>query len=391
MKIYEYQAHELLARYGVAVAQGVVASSPEEAERAFVELGGSRAVVKAQIHAGGRGKAGGIVPAESREEVVAAAGRLLGTALVTPQTGPMGEVVRTVLVQAAVEISREFYAGIVVDRRAGRPTMIVSAEGGVEIEELARRAPEKIVRVPMDPIIGPQPFETRKAAHALGLVGPEARTSYRTLEGLARAFYELDASLAEINPLVLTDTGDLLALDAKMVFDDNALPRHPEIAALRDTSDQTEEEALAAEHGLSYVAVGGNIGCMVNGAGLAMATMDLIRLHRGEPANFLDVGGGASVEQVTVGFRLLESNRLVKAILVNIFGGIMRCDVIAQGIIEAARQVQLRVPLVVRLEGTNVEEGRRLLRESDLHFIEAVDMDDAAVKAVAAAGKNSGD
>jgi len=315
----------------------------------------------------------------------AAAERLLGEWLVTAQTGSEGELVRAVLVQAAVEIKREFYAGIVIDRRAGRPTMIVSAEGGVDIEELAQRAPEKIARIPMDPVVGPQPFEARKAVHALGLVGPGARASYRTLEGLARAFYELDASLAEINPLILTDTGDLLALDAKMVFDDNALPRHPDIAALRDTSDQTEEEILAAEHGLSYVAVGGNIGCMVNGAGLAMATMDLIRLHGGEPANFLDVGGGASTEQVTAGFRLLESNRLVQAILVNIFGGIMRCDVIAQGVIEAARQVRLRVPLVVRLEGTNVEQGRRLLHESGLHFVEAVDMDDAAAKAVAAA------
>jgi len=391
MRIYEHQAQELLARYGVPVAQAAVASTPEEAAEAFAGLEVSRAVVKAQVHAGGRGKAGGIVPVENAEEAAAAAERLLGESLVTAQTGSGGELVRAVLVQAAVEIKREFYAGIVIDRRAGRPTMIVSAEGGVEIEEIARRAPEKIAHIPIDPLVGPQPFEARKAAHALGLVGPEAHAAYRTLEGLASAFYELDASLTEINPLVLTEGGDLLALDAKMVFDDNALARHPEIAALRDTSDQTEEEIRAAEHGLSYVAVGGNIGCMVNGAGLAMATMDLIRLHGGEPANFLDVGGGASPEQVTVGFRLLEFNRLVETILVNIFGGIMRCDVIAQGVIEAARQVRLRVPLVVRLEGTNVEQGRRLLRESGLRFVEAVDMDDAAAKAVAAAQGTSGD
>jgi succinyl-CoA synthetase beta subunit len=384
MNIHEYQAKELLAKFGVPVPQGAVAYTAAEAVAAAQRLGGDIWAVKAQIHAGGRGKAGGVKLARSEDEVAAAARALIGHTLVTHQTGPEGREVKRVYVEAGCDIARELYLAISIDRGLGRITLIGVAEGGVEIEELAARAPDKILRIAVDPAAGLSPFHGRDLAFGLGLRGAQVAVMVALVTSLYRAFTELDAALMEINPLVLTAAGDLVALDAKIGFDDNALFRHPDIEALRDEDEEDPIELEAGRHALNYVKLDGNIGCMVNGAGLAMATMDIIKLYGGSPANFLDVGGGATKERVTVAFKLILSDPNVEAILVNIFGGIMRCDVIAEGIVSAAREVNLHVPLVVRLEGTNVELGRRILSQSGLPLQAAENFEDAARKAVAA-------
>ena len=387
MNIHEYQAKELLAKYGVAVPQGAIAYTAAEAVAAAQRLGGGGGArlwaVKAQIHAGGRGKAGGVVLARSEDEVAAAARGLIGRRLVTPQTGPEGREVKRVYVEAGCDIDRELYLAVSIDRALGRITLIGAAEGGMEIEELAARAPDKILRIAVDPAAGLSPFHGRELAFGLGLKGPQVSAMVGLAGALYRAFTELDMALVEINPLVVTGAGDLVALDAKIGFDDNALFRHPDIEALRDEDEEDPIELEAGRHALNYVKLDGNIGCMVNGAGLAMATMDIIRLYGGSPANFLDVGGGATKERVTVAFKLILSDPNVEAILVNIFGGIMRCDVIAEGIVSAAREVNLHVPLVVRLEGTNVELGRKILSQSGLPLIAAENFEDAAKKVVA--------
>ncbi len=387
MNIHEYQAKALLREYGVAVPRGEVAWTPEEAEQAARAIGGELWVVKAQIHAGGRGKAGGVRLARSPEEVRQIAAELIGKRLVTHQTGPEGRIVKRVLVEEGSRIARELYLGCVVDRATGRVTFMGSAEGGVEIEEVAARSPEKIVRVAVDPATGFMPYVGRRLAFAFGLEGARVRETVALCEGVHRCFVEKDASLVEINPLVVTEDGRLLALDAKMNFDDNGLFRRPEIVEMRDLDEEDPLEVEASRHGLNYVRLDGNIGCMVNGAGLAMATMDIIKLHGAAPANFLDVGGGTNRERVAAAFRLLLSDPRVEAVLVNIFGGIVRCDVIAEGIVAAAREVSLDVPLVVRLEGTNVEQGRRILAESGLAITAAEDLEDAARKVVELAGK----
>ena len=387
MNIHEYQAKALLREYGVATLQGRVAYTPEEAEQAARELPGPVWVVKAQIHAGGRGKAGGVKLARSIEEVRQLADAMLGMTLVTHQTGPQGRIVKRVYVEEGCNIARELYLGVLLDRATARVTFIGSSEGGVEIEEVARRSPEKILKVAIDPVTGFQPFHGRKLAFGLGLKGKEVQKAVAFMKGLYACFVERDASLVEINPLVLTAEGELVALDAKMNFDANALFRQPRIVELRDLDEEDPHEIEASRHELNYIKLDGNIGCMVNGAGLAMATMDIIKLHGGAPANFLDVGGGASKERVTAAFKLLLSDPNVEAVLVNIFGGIMRCDVIAEGVVAAAREVNLNVPLVVRLEGTNVELGKRILSESGLSIIPADDLDDAARKVVAAVRK----
>ncbi|HVN84641.1 MAG TPA: ADP-forming succinate--CoA ligase subunit beta [Candidatus Binatia bacterium] len=384
MNIHEFQAKEILRKYGVAVPRGKAATNAEEAAAIAREFGGV-SVVKAQIHAGGRGKAGGVKVCKTPEEVRDFANALIGRKLVTHQTGPAGREVRRVLVEEGSAIARELYLGIVIDRASGRVTMMASAEGGVEIEEVAARSPEKIVRQVIDPAVGLQPFQARKAAFALGLSGASIGKATAFMSGLYRAFVDSDASMAEINPLVVTQTGDVIALDAKMSFDDNSLFRHPEVRELRDLNEEDPKETRAAQHDLSYISLDGNIGCMVNGAGLAMATMDIIKHSGGAPANFLDVGGGATTEKVAEAFKILLSDQNVRAVLINIFGGIMKCDVLATGVVEAARQVKLAVPLVVRLEGTNVEIGKRILADSGLNIIAASDMADAARKAVAAA------
>ncbi|MBI3977852.1 MAG: ADP-forming succinate--CoA ligase subunit beta [Chloroflexi bacterium] len=384
MKVHEYQAKALLAEFGVPVPTGRVAESPAEAGRIAAELGG-RVVVKVQIHAGGRGKAGGIRLVDSPEMAEQAAAELIGRRLVTHQTGPDGVVVRRVLVEQPAAIRRELYLAILVDRTCGRPVVMASASGGMEIEEVAAHHPEAILRVHVDPVAGFRPFQARRLAFGLELDG-QIRAFTDLASGLYRLFVEKDCSLAEINPLVLTDDDRLLALDCKLTFDDSALFRHPEVAALRDLAEEDPLEVEASKFGISYVKLAGQIGCMVNGAGLAMATMDIIKLAGGEPANFLDVGGGASADQVTNAFRILLSDPNVKAVLVNIFGGITRCDVVARGILEAAQRVSLTLPVVVRLAGTNVEEGQHILAESGLHFIIASDLRDAAEKAVAAVG-----
>jgi len=378
MKIHEYQAKEILERYGVRTQRGHVAESREQAGEAYARLGCSLAVVKAQIHAGGRGKAGGVKLVRSRQEAEDVAGRLLGATLVTPQTGPEGRVVRKVFVAEGLDIAREYYVGLALDRRRGRPVLMVSAEGGVEIEEVAATRPEAILRLEVDPDRGLAAWQARRAAFFLGLDMAGVKKAVPFLSGLARAYLDLDCSLAEINPLVLTEQGEVVALDAKMVFDSNALFRHPDVQELRDIHEEDPKEVEASRHGLNYIALDGNIGCMVNGAGLAMATMDTIQLHGGQPANFLDVGGGADEESITQAFRLLLGDQQVEGILVNIFGGIMRCDVIARGVVAAARSVEVKVPLVVRLEGTNVEEGRRILEESGLAITPASSLDEAA-------------
>jgi succinyl-CoA synthetase beta subunit len=383
MNIHEYQAKALLAKFGVAVPAGAVAYTADEAVAAARKLGGTVWAVKAQIHAGGRGKAGGVKICRSEDDVAAAARALVGHTLVTHQTGPEGREVKRVYVEAGVDIARELYLAISIDRGSGRITLIGAAEGGMEIEELAARAPDKILREAIDPAAGISPFHARRLAFGFGLDGAPIGAMVALVTSLYRAFIELDASLVEVNPLVVTKAGDLLALDAKISFDDNALFRHPDIEALRDEDEEDPIELEAGRHALNYVKLDGNIGCMVNGAGLAMATMDIIKLYGGSPANFLDVGGGATKERVTVAFKLILSDPNVEAILVNIFGGIMRCDVIAEGIVSAAREVNLHVPLVVRLEGTNVELGRRILSQSGLPLIAAENFEDAARKVVA--------
>jgi succinyl-CoA synthetase beta subunit len=384
MNIHEYQAKELLAKFGVAVPQGAVAYTAAEAVEAAKKLGGKVWAVKAQIHAGGRGKAGGVKIARSEEEVAAAAKAMLGKTLVTHQTGPEGRDVKRVYIEAGCDIARELYLALSIDRGSGRITIIAAAEGGMDIEELAVRAPDKILREAIDPAAGLSPFYARRLGFAFALSGPQIGKLVSFVGALYRAFTELDASLMEINPLVVTGSGDLLALDAKIGFDDNALFRQPDVEALRDEDEEDPIELEAGKHQLNYVKLDGNIGCMVNGAGLAMATMDIIKLYGGSPANFLDVGGGATKERVTVAFKLILSDPNVEAILVNIFGGIMRCDVIAEGIVSAAREVNLHVPLVVRLEGTNVELGRKILSQSGLPLTAADDFEDAARKVVAA-------
>jgi succinyl-CoA synthetase beta subunit len=394
MKIHEYQAKQLLRDAGVAVPPGVVATSADEASAAFEELGGPLAVVKAQIHAGGRGKGTikdnpkqhGVQLVKSAKEAAEVAGRLLGHELVTIQTGPAGQTVRRVLIEAGCDIARELYLGIVIDRSAALPVLMASSAGGMNIEDVAAKTPEKIFKEPFCPDAGLQAYQVRKLAAKLELTGPSIRAADKFMRDLCRLFVALDCSLVEINPLVVTKSGELLALDAKISFDDNALFRHPHLEELRDTSEEDPNELRAGAAGLSYVQLDGNIGCLVNGAGLAMSTMDLVKLHGGEPANFLDVGGGANTEQVTEAFRILLSDKNVKAVLVNIFGGIMRCTTIASAIVEAYKQVGFNVPLVVRLEGTEVEQGRKILAESGVDIIAAKDLTDAANKVVAAAG-----
>ncbi|MFQ5347053.1 MAG: ADP-forming succinate--CoA ligase subunit beta [Rhodothalassiaceae bacterium] len=385
MNIHEYQAKGLLKTYGAPVLDGGVAYTPAEAVEVAHTLPGPVWVVKAQIHAGGRGKAGGVKVVRSIDEVAETARDLLGKHLVTHQTGPEGKEVRRIYVEDGCRIAQEFYLSILVDRASGRPAIIASTEGGMDIEEVAAATPEKIITVIIDPAVGLMPFHERRIAFGLGLRGAQAKEAMGVLNALYKAFIELDASLVEINPLVLTEEGHLVLLDAKMAFDDNALFRHPDIRGLRDESEEDPMEVRAAKYDLNYIRLDGNIGCMVNGAGLAMATMDIIKLEGGEPANFLDVGGGATTERVTEAFKIILSDENVEAILVNIFGGIMRCDIIAEGIITAAKEVNLTVPLVVRLEGTNVELGKKMLAESGLAIIPADDLADAAKKAVGAA------
>jgi succinyl-CoA synthetase beta subunit len=384
MKVHEYQAKEILRRYGVAVPRGIVVEEAEEARRAAEELGG-RVVVKAQIHAGGRGKGGGVKLAADPDEAVEIAGKILGMQLVTHQTGPEGQPVRKVLIEEALNLDKELYLGITLDRSLGTAVIMASKEGGMEIEEVAARDPDAIRRIPVDTVLGLQPFQARQVAWALGLEGKAFKQCVSLVQKLMKAYIETDASLAEINPLLVTKEEDVVALDCKMDFDGNALFRHKDIAEMRDIHEEDPLEVEASSHGLSYVKLDGNVGCMVNGAGLAMATMDIIKLAGGEPANFLDVGGGASAEQVKNAFQIILGDENVKAILINIFGGIMRCDRIAEGVIEASRDVGLPVPLVVRLEGTNVELGRKLLEESGLNLITAEGMEDAARKVVEAA------
>jgi len=384
VNIHEYQAKEILSNYGVKVPTGKVAFSDEEAESIAKDLNASRLVIKSQIHAGGRGKGGGIKIANNPGEVPRIVSELLGMGLVTHQTGPEGKIVRKVLVEEATPIQKEFYLGIVVDRENEGVVIIASSEGGVEIEEVAKSHPEKILKEYIDPALGVLPFQCRKIAYFLGLNGKSISKAVNLISGLYRAFVENDCSLAEINPLVLTPDGDILALDGKLTFDDNSLSRHPEIEKLRDSDEEDPVELEAKFWGISYVKLNGNIGCLVNGAGLAMATMDIIKHHGGEPANFLDVGGGANVEQVTQAFKMILSDKNVRAIFVNIFGGIMKCDTIASGIITAAKEVGIGVPIVVRLEGTNVELGRKMLSESGLNIVTGADMGDAAAKVVSA-------
>lgn len=397
MKIHEYQAKQLLAQAGVAVPRGMVADTPQDVVHAFEQLGGKRAVLKAQIHAGGRGKGTirgnpgqhGVQLVHSTDEAVLVAGNLLGETLITVQTGPEGQLIRKVLVEEGCDIAHELYVGIVIDRAAGGPVLIASSQGGMDIEQVAATSPQAIFREPFRPDTGLQPYQVRKLAQKLHLAGNALRSADAFLRGLARVFVGLDCSLVEINPLVVTGQGELLALDAKMTFDDNALFRHPEVAALRDQAEEQPAEVRAAEAGLSYVKLDGTIGCLVNGAGLAMSTMDLIKLHGGEPANFLDVGGGANVHQVTEAFRILLDDRNVRAVLVNIFGGIMHCTTIAEAILASYKSVGFNVPLVVRLEGTEVEQGRKILAQSHLDIITADGLTDAAQKVVAAVGAAS--
>ena len=384
MNIHEYQAKEILRGSGVKVPDGGVAYTPEEAVEVAEGLGGPIWVVKAQIHAGGRGKGGGVKIAKSIDEVKEFATEMIGMTLVTHQTGPDGKEVGRVYVEDGCDIERELYISLLVDRATSRITIMASTEGGVEIEEVAAKTPEKILKVAVDPASGFQPFHARKIAYGLGLEGTQVKSAINFLMGLYKTFEDLDASIVEINPLVVTGAGEVVALDAKMNFDDNALFRHNKIVVLRDESEEDPTELEAAKFDLNYVKLDGNIGCMVNGAGLAMATMDIIKLYGGEPANFLDVGGGASKERVTAAFKLILSDPNVEGLLVNIFGGIMRCDVIAEGVVAAAREVSLTVPLVVRLAGTNVELGKNILQQSGLPIIAADDLGDAAKKAVKA-------
>ncbi len=385
MKIHEYQAKEILRQYAVPTPRGVACFSVDEAESAARELGGEVWVVKAQIHAGGRGKGGGVKVAHSLREVREHAAKILGMQLVTHQTGSQGQTVRRLLVEEGMQIAKEYYLGMVIDRSKQRVVLMASSEGGMEIEAVAANTPEKIHKVWIDPVAGLTGAEADAAARQIGIPDAALVQARACLQGLYRAFVDKDAMLAEINPLVLTTDQRVLALDAKINFDSNALYRHPEIVALRDLDEEDPAEVEASKFDLSYIPLDGDIGCLVNGAGLAMATMDIIKLYGGAPANFLDVGGGASTEKVTDAFKLMLRNPKLKAILVNIFGGIMKCDVIAEGVVAAAREVHLKVPLVVRLAGTNVDLGKKILAESGLPIISASDMADAAEKVVAAA------
>ncbi|MEY4614244.1 MAG: hypothetical protein RL179_2217 [Planctomycetota bacterium] len=394
MKIHEYQAKDLLAAAGAKIPVGIIASSPDEAVKAFEKLGGKPVVLKSQIHAGGRGKGrfkdsgkdfGGVKYITKREDVLSIAEVMFKFPLVTLQTGPEGQKVSKILVQSAADISREIYLGMVLDRAAGMPIMMACADGGVDIEEIAHSHPEKLLKTAVSPETGLLPYQARRMAYALGFTPEQVPQAEAIMMALSKVFLEKDASLAEINPLVVTPTGEVLALDAKISFDDNALFSHPEIEQLRDLSEENPSEVRAAKSGLSFVQMTGNIGCLVNGAGLAMSTMDIIKYHGGEPANFLDVGGGANKDQVTEAFRILLSDPNVKAVLVNIFGGIMKCDTIANAILAAYKEVGFHVPLVVRLEGTNVAEGKRILHDSGLKIIAAEGLTDAAKKVVAAA------
>lgn len=382
MNIHEFQAKELLRQFGVATQEGQVARDAVAAREIAAGFGG-KAVVKAQIHAGGRGKGGGVKFAKSPEEAADLWTRMMGMNLVTKQTGPEGRVVRTVFICDPADIARELYLSLLVDRGTSRITLLVSTEGGMEIEEVAERTPEKIEKIVLDPAVGISGFQARQACLALGLSGDPFKKGVLFIQNLYRLFVEKDCSLVEINPLVVTEQGEVLALDAKMSFDDNALARHPEILAYRDLNEEAPEEIEASKYNLNFIKLDGNIGCMVNGAGLAMATMDIIKYHGGSPANFLDVGGGATEEAVKNAFRIILQDPAVQAVMVNIFGGIMRCDIVASGIVKAAREIGIQVPVVVRLEGTNVEEGKRILAESGLNLMVASGIQDAAEKAVA--------
>jgi succinyl-CoA synthetase beta subunit len=384
MKIHEYQGKELFRGYGIPVPNGIVASTPDEAKAAAQKLGTPVVVVKAQIHAGGRGKGGGIKIAKSPDEAAAKAKELLGKPLVTPQTGPEGKIVNKVLVEQGLDIAKEYYLGIVLDRQASMPVIMASSEGGMDIETLAKEKPEKLLKLHVrgERLV---PFQARAIAYGLGLPAESIKKGVHFITELFRLFIEKDASLAEINPLLLTKQGDVLALDAKINFDDNALFRHPELVELRDVTEEDPLEVEASKYSLNYVKLDGTVGCMVNGAGLAMATMDIIKFVGGKPANFLDVGGGAKKDQIMNAFRILTSDKDVKAVMINIFGGILRCDVLAQGVVETARELNLQLPVVVRMEGTNVDQGKEILRTSGLKLTIADDMKDAAEKAVAAA------
>ena len=386
MKIHEYQAKAILARYGVTTPRGEVAFTKEEAREAAQRLKTPVVVVKAQIHAGGRGKAGGVKLARSADEAAEHASQILGMTLVTPQTGPQGRVVRRLLIEEGLDIKRELYLGLLVDRESGRPVFMASAAGGMEIEQVAKENPNAILREPIHPAVGLQPYQARKIAFGLGLSGEMAGVATPFLQALYRAFMDTDASLLEINPCVVTGDGKLVALDAKMTFDDNGLFRHKDLRELRDLDEEDPLEVEASKYGLNYIKLEGSVACMVNGAGLAMATMDIIKYAGGSPANFLDVGGGASAEQVKNAFRILLSDPEVRAVFINIFGGILRCDVLATGVVSAAKDLQVKVPVVVRMEGTNVERGQQILRDSGLNFTIAEGMKDGAQKVVALAG-----
>ncbi len=393
MNIHEYQGKQLLSKYGVAVPRGHVAYTVDEAVKAAQELGGKVFVVKSQIHAGGRGAGrfkenpdgkGGVRVVKSVDEVKANAAEMLGHVLVTKQTGPAGKQVKRLYIEEGCDIARELYLGMLLDRETSRLTLMASTEGGMEIEEVAHNTPEKIIKVAVDPATGIQPYHTRKLAFGLGLRGGQIKSASKFIMALYKAFNDLDCSLVEINPLVVTGSGDVIALDAKVNFDDNALYRHPDVAELRDEDEEDPAELEAGKHELNYIKLDGKIGCMVNGAGLAMATMDIIKLYGSDPANFLDVGGGATKERVTKAFKIILADPNVEGILVNIFGGIMRCDIIAEGVVAAAREVKLAVPLVVRLEGTNVELGKKIMADSGLPIISADNLSDAAQKIVKA-------
>ena len=389
MNLHEYQAKQLLAKYGIKTPRGEFTDNPKKTAEIFTKLNLSKGAVKSQIHSGGRGKAGGIKVVASAIEAEKATAELIGKKLITNQTGPDGRIVRKVLIEESITSEKELYLGMVIDRKAGSPVLMASAEGGMEIEELARKAPEKILKYYLHPHLGLQPYQAREIVYALDLCKLQgkcqidlAKTGASLFMGFSRLFVENDCSLAEINPLVINSTLGLIALDGKINLDDRGLFRHKDLAECRDINEENPLEYEASKHDLSYIGLDGNIGCMVNGAGLAMATMDLIKLHGGEPANFLDVGGGATTEQVTAAFKLLLANKKVKAVLVNIFGGIMKCDIIAQGIVIAVKEVGLKLPLVVRLEGTNVETGKKILKESGLNIVSAETMNDAAAKIV---------
>ena len=385
MKIHEYQGKDVLKRFGVPVPRGRMVEDVESARTAATQLGGGTVVVKAQIHAGGRGKGGGVKVVPDPDQAAAAARAMLGMTLVTHQTGPEGRRVGRLLVEEGLTISRELYLGLVIDRSRRCPVLMVSPDGGVEIEKVAADTPERIFKVFVDPALGLLPFQARELAFRLGLSGDQIGRAVKLMTAAYQAFMASDASLVEINPLVVTDTGELIALDAKVTFDDNALYRHPDFKAFRDLGEEEPLEIEASKYSLNYIKLDGTIGCMVNGAGLAMATMDIIKLAGGEPANFLDVGGGANAEQIKNAFRILMSDAHVKAVLINIFGGILRCDILAEGLIAAVQDLGVRVPIVIRMEGTNVEEGRRLLESSGLNFTTAATMGDAADRVVALA------